>query len=324
MAPKIFASSAKFKPVEVINILREAKANPALASHDVQVFNLVGGQAYVYSDTEKKSDWKSDSYRFVIIHNINTVSYEDRITKPRNYHLFCINSLNLITSYMYSFYRFNTYQTFKTKTFQPKTASGDSTLVEFKEITAYLAVPPPPDSKSNQALKTLGFKRFGFWLTESPNYVLVQYVGDSKLYKEFSHGNKSDKSSKYVTTNKSTRDAIKQMGRDGEKPGNVYKHMTRLGVGEDTSVAEIMVKLPRNHRQVVNLKKTALDKDKRSHDALYNAYCVAGELKDGTFVKSYNIYPRLQMTLLDDRLGDELGFLLKVCFYFISCLQSLH
>jgi hypothetical protein len=45
---------------------------------------------------------------------------------------------------------------------------------------------------------------------------------------------------------------------------------------------------------------------------LYNAYCVAGELKDGTFVKSYNIYPRLEMTLLDDRLGDELTFLLKV------------
>ena len=118
-----------------------------------------------------------------------------------------------------------------------------------------------------------------------------------------------------MTTNKSTRDAIKKMGRDGEKPGNVYKHMTRLGVGEDTSVAEIMVKLPRNHRQVVNLKKTALDKDRKSHDSLYNAYCVAGELKDGHFVQSYNIYPRLEMTLLDDRLGDELTFLLKVSFY---------
>ena len=109
-----------------------------------------------------------------------------------------------------------------------------------------------------------------------------------------------DMSTKYVTTNKSTREAIKKLGRDGEKPGNVYKHMTRLGVGEDTSVAEIMVKLPRNHREVVNLKKTTLDKDRRSHD---NAYCVAGELKDGTFVKSYNIYSRLEMALMDDRLG---------------------
>ena len=209
-------------------------------------------------------------------------------------------------------YRFNTFQTFRTKIFQQKSASGDPLSIEFKEITAYLALPPPADSSSKQAVKTLGFKRFGFWMTEYPNCVLVQYIGDSKLYKEFSHGNKSDKTAMCVTTNKSTREAIKRMGRDGEKPGNVYKHLTRLGVGENTSVAEIMVKLPRNHRQVVNLKKTALDKDRRSHDSLYNAYCVAGELKDGTFVKSYNIYPRLEMTLLDDRLGDELAFLLKV------------
>ena len=39
-------------------------------------------------------------------------------------------------------------------------------------------------------------------------------------------------STKYVTTNKSTREAIKKLGRDGEKPGNVYKHVNRLGVGE--------------------------------------------------------------------------------------------
>ena len=79
--------------------------------------------------------------------------------------------------------------------------------------------------------------------------------------------------------------------------------MTRLGVGEDTSVAEIMVKFPRNHREVFNLKKTTLDKYRSSHDSLYNAYCVAGELKDGTFLKIYNIHPRLEMALMDDRLG---------------------
>ena len=67
MAPKIYSSSVKFKPGEIINILREVKSNPELASHEVQQFNLVGGQAYVYlySDLEKKSDWKSDNYRFV-------------------------------------------------------------------------------------------------------------------------------------------------------------------------------------------------------------------------------------------------------------------
>ena len=64
MAPKIFSSSVKFKAGEVINILIEVKSNLELASHEV---NLVGGQAYVYSygDMEKKSDWKSDNYRFV-------------------------------------------------------------------------------------------------------------------------------------------------------------------------------------------------------------------------------------------------------------------
>ena len=185
-------------------------------------------------------------------------------------------------------------------------------MIEFKEITAYLALPPPSGSDSKQAVKSLGFKRLAWWTLQDPGFVLVQYVGDAKLYQEFSHGNKADKNTKYVTTNKSTREAIKKMGRDGEKPGNMYKHLTRLGVGEESTVAEVMVKLPRNHRQVVNLKKTVLDKDRRSHDALYNAYCVAGELKDGMFVKSYNIYPRLQMTLLDDRLGEELSFLLKV------------
>ena len=88
----------------------------------------------------------------------------------------------------------------------------------------------------------------------------------------FSHSKTFPQS--YVTTNKSTREATKKLGRDGEKPGNVYKHMTRLGVGEDTSVAEIMVKLPRNHREVVNLKKTTLDKDRRSHDSLYTMLTV--------------------------------------------------
>ena len=40
-----------------------------------------------------------------------------------------------------------------------------------------------------------------------------------------------------MTTNKGTREAIEKMGREGEKPCNVYKHMIRLGVGEDTLVA---------------------------------------------------------------------------------------
>ena len=66
MNPKVFSSSAKFKTGEVLNILREVKSKPSDASHEVQVFNLVGVQAYVYSysDPDKKSDCKSDNYRF--------------------------------------------------------------------------------------------------------------------------------------------------------------------------------------------------------------------------------------------------------------------
>ena len=83
MNPKIFSSSAKFKTGEVLNILREVKAQPSDASHEAQVFNLVGGQGYVYSysDPDKKSDWKSDNYRFEFYQKIKTFFWQ-KITEP--------------------------------------------------------------------------------------------------------------------------------------------------------------------------------------------------------------------------------------------------
>ena len=56
-----------------------------------------------------------------------------------------------------------------------------------------------------------------------------------------------DMSTKYVTTNKSTREAIKKLGRDGEKPGNVYKHVTRLGVGETSQKPQRGCELEENN-----------------------------------------------------------------------------
>lgn len=177
---------------------------------------------------------------------------------------------------------------------------------------SYIALSPEAGSSSKKALKSDKFKRIGFWLTKYPKYILVQYLGDHLVGKDFSHGNNRDESTVHMTSNKSMRDEIKDRVEGGEKCGNIYKHMTRLRVTENSSVLEVMVNAPKSHKQIQNLKQTSVAKSKFSQDEWYNAFVLASQLKDGALVRSLNIYPNLEVTLADPRMIQEYSFLVKV------------
>lgn len=188
---------------------------------------------------------------------------------------------------------------------------NDERMGVFTHIS-YVALPPPEDSTSKKAIKSDSFKRVAFWLSKEPSYVLVQYVGDHLAGREFSHGNSTKPSTVHVTSNKSMRDEIKERTMNGEKSGNVYKHMTRLGVSEESTVLEVMVNCPKSHKQIRNLKEIAVAKSKHSQDEWYNAFVLVSQIKDGEFVKSFNIFPNLEITLADPQMIKEYSFLVKI------------
>ena len=116
------------------------------------------------------------------------------------------------------------------------------------------------------------------------------------------------------------RDEIKDRVLNGEKSGNVYKHMNRLGFTEERTVLEVQVSVPKSHKQVQNLRQIAVAKQKFSQDEWYNAFVLASQLKDGALVRSLNIFPNLEVTLADPRMIKEYSFLVKVINIFIRPL----
>ena len=185
---------------------------------------------------------------------------------------------------------------------------------------SYIALSPEEGSISKKGIKSDKFKRVAFWLSEDPSIIFVQYIGDHLIAKDFSHGNSRDSSTIHITSNKSMRDEIKDRVLNGEKSGNVYKHMNRLGVTEERTVLEVQVSVPKSHKQVQNLRQIAVAKQKFSQDEWYNAFVLASQLKDGALVRSLNIFPNLEVTLADPRMIKEYSFLVKVINIFIRPL----
>ena len=154
-----------------------------------------------------------------------------------------------------------------------------------------------------------------YWIEESHEYVFIHYVGNDTVAVDFVHGNNRDKKSRpHVMTNRSVRDKIREQGYHNEMPSNIYKNMTVDNISNNENIQNILVNAPRNNKQCSNLKFLAKNKSLLTQDQWWNALCQAYEYQDGDFVKSFNIFPNLESTVVHPGLQNDLNFIFKYLY----------
>ena len=117
--------------------------------------------------------------------------------------------------------------------------------------------------------------------------VLIHYIGDEKEVVDFPHGNASNQAGRpHIRTCpsvlKSLQDACKHT-----TTAKAYKsHVTKVPPPTHMPVLQ-----PRNSKQVKNIRSKQLQKQRLSHDALYNLHELAVDLPD--FVHAIRTHPDL-------------------------------
>lgn len=147
------------------------------------------------------------------------------------------------------------------------------------------------------------FKRQVFRLLGNQSKVLIHYIGDESVACEFSHGN--SKSGKIY--HRTCKSVLKKIASCPDPPELAYKHL----VGESKCPTQYQpYLLPRNTKQVSNVQYNERQKNRLSHDAMYNLHELAYDL--GGFVKRIITYPDLIVIFGDSRMLQELDNILLV------------
>ena len=90
--------------------------------------------------------------------------------------------------------------------------------------------------------------------------------------------------------------------------------MTVDNISKNENIQNILVNAPRNNKQCSNLKFLAKNKSLLTQDQWWNALCQAYEYQDGDFVKSFNIFPNLESTVVHPGLQNDLNFIFKYLY----------
>ena len=138
-------------------------------------------------------------------------------------------------------------------------------------------------------------------ITSNNNAVLIHYIGDESCAVDFPHGIRNastDSTRAYIRTCPSVIKSLQESCKS-DTPTTVYrKHVTNV-----PSVRYMAVLQPRNVRQVKNIRSKQQQKQKLSHDGLYNLHELALDLPD--FVHLINTYPDLVCVCGNKQLFDE-------------------
>lgn len=135
-------------------------------------------------------------------------------------------------------------------------------------------------------------------ITSSNNAVLIHYLGDESCATDFPHGNSANSSRAYIRTCPSVIKSLQQSCKY-ETPTTVYrKHVTNV-----PSPTHLAVLQPRNVRQVKNIRSKQQQKQRLSHDSLYNLHEIALDLPD--FIHLIHTYPDLVCVCGTKQLFDE-------------------
>ena len=99
--------------------------------------------------------------------------------------------------------------------------------------------------------------------------VLIHYIGDEKCAVPYAHGNAaSDCNKNYIRTCPSVIKSVKHSCLIETAVKSYRNHI----LGEVPSPNHLPVKLPRNVKQVKNIRSNVLGQQRLSHDALYNLH----------------------------------------------------
>lgn len=132
-----------------------------------------------------------------------------------------------------------------------------------------------------------GFKKQVYQLIDSQQYTLIQYIGDQSLISHFPHRNATNSNRNFARTCPST---MKKIAKECEtrKANVVYKE--EIGQANTTSNQAPTV-LPRNLKQLQNMRFKHLQQLRLSRDDLYNLHEISYDI-DG-FVHKIITFPDL-------------------------------
>ena len=153
-----------------------------------------------------------------------------------------------------------------------------------------------------------GFRRQAFFpLATSAmahKLVLIHYIGDEGIAVQFPHGN----SKKGANFHRTYPSVMKKLSLSmHEVPGNIYKKAvstTNCPVNYQPHC------VPRNSQQVCNIQHHERQKNRLSHDAIYNVHELSYDL--GSFVRVIKTFPDLLIICGLDKIVEDLNMLLKV------------
>ena len=117
--------------------------------------------------------------------------------------------------------------------------------------------------------------------------VLIHYLRDEKLAKGYAHGNATAVPERpYVRTCPSVLQSLESDCKSMSTAKAYRKQVSKI-----PPPTHLAVKQPRNTKQVKNIRSKVLEKQRLSHDGLYNLHELAIELPD--FIHLIHTYPDL-------------------------------
>ena len=131
------------------------------------------------------------------------------------------------------------------------------------------------------------FKKQVYQMRDNQNYTIVHYIGDHSLIKQFPHRNATTSNKNFVRTCPST---MKKISKDCKlhKANVVYKQEVSQASITGNQVPTV---LPRNLKQLQNLRFKHLSESRLSRDDLYNLHEIAYD--NDSFVHKIITYPDL-------------------------------
>ena len=136
--------------------------------------------------------------------------------------------------------------------------------------------------------------------------VLIHYIGDEKEVVDFPHGNASNQTGRpHIRTCPSVLKSLQEACKHTTTAKAYKSHVTKVPPPTHMPVLQ-----PQNSKQVQNITSKQLQKQRLSHDALYNLHELAVDLPD--FVHAICTHPHLVCICINKELLDELDCVLLV------------
>ena len=136
--------------------------------------------------------------------------------------------------------------------------------------------------------------------------VLIHYIGDEKEVVDFPHGNASNQTGRpHVRTCPSVLKILQDACKHSTTAKAYKSHVTKVPPATHMPVLQ-----PRNSKQVKNIRSKQLQKQRLSHDALYNLHELSVDLP--VFVHAIRTHPDLICICSNKELLDELDRVLLV------------